>query len=250
MKRVVAALSVLVASPVMAQGGPLNSEVIAVPTRPPNVRPADAKNSDGRATASREVIAVLTAATQRPPRPLLGPDAIRIRDLVLADGKLDDAEFDLIDELSEHSIRTIRITPATGSSEPLFVGTASGETLRAFEAIFEQRYRAQWDAKDPVKGWTELLREAKISQASHGRIRRFLGTITIPAAQQSTVANTYAPARKFISDYALRNEKLPLAERTLGRRLAYEAMVDADIYVRGALPEFIYSWLKNPPTQN
>lgn len=249
MRMVLAAFGLILASPAFAQGGPLNTGTAIVPDRPPNVRPADAKNTDGRAVASPEVLAVISAAVSSPRRVLLGGDAVRIRDLVLADGKLDDAEFDLIDELSAHEIRAIRVSPASGRAEPFFTGTVSGDTLRVFEAMFEARYRANWDAKDPVKGWRELLREAMLSNGSHTRIRAFLGSITKPAAEGSTAANTYGPLRSFISAYSLRNEKLPLPERTLGRRLAYEAMVDTDNMYRGSVPDFIYSWLKNPPKE-
>lgn len=236
----------LSATPALAQsGGGGNADIM--PVRPPNQRPADAQNADGRATAKADVLSVIAASKQRPARVLLGPDAANIRDLLLYDGKLDEPEIDLLDELTASAIRAITISPASGGGEPVVTGTVSGDTLRIFETVFDQRYRTMWDAPDAVAGWTALLREARRSDASHSRVRKFLAGMTTQAARDSTAANIYEPARKWVSAYASRNEKLPMPERTLGRRLAYEAFVDGDFNVGGRLPDFIYSWLKQPP---
>lgn len=236
----------LTAAPALAQSGG-NDSANVLPVRPPNQRPADAQNTDGRATAKAEILSVIAGAKQRPARVLLVQDAANIRDLVLYDGKLDETEIDLLDELTASAIRAITISPASGGGEPVITGTVSGDTLRVLEAVFDQRYRTLWDAPDAVAGWTGLLREARRSDASHSRVRKFLAAMTTQAARDSTAANTYEPARKWVSAYASRNEKLPLPERTLGRRLAYEAFVDGDLNVGGRLPDFVYSWLKQPP---
>lgn len=246
MRRLIAAALMMIASPALAQGGP-NTSVQIVPDRPPNGRPADARNTDGRAVASPAVIAVMTAAKARPQRVMQGIDAAQIRDLLLQDGKLDEAEVDLLDELAAREIRAITVAPTTGKGPSEIVGTVSGDTMRVFEAVFEQRYRASWEARDPIAGWRDLLAEARRSNGSHSRVRAFLGTMAYAAARDSTPANTYEPVRKFISAIAARNEKLPLPDRSLGRRIAWETMVDADNASRGSLPDFVYSWLKQPP---
>lgn len=232
----------LASAPALAQGG-ANSSVEILPQRLPNQRPADAANTDGRARASAEVIAVIVAAQRQPARVMQAADAARIRDLMLLDGRLDEAEIDLLDELTASAIRAITITPAKGG-EPIVTGTVSGDTLRVLEAPLEQRYRAMWDAADPVSGWAALLREARRSDPSHGRVRKFLVTMTHPAARDSTAANTYEPARTLLSAFSRRNEQQPPADRTLGRRLQYEAFVDGDYLVGGRLPDFLYAWLK------
>lgn len=235
------------ASPALAQGW-ANSNDRVVPDRPPNGRPADARNGDGRAVATPAVIAVIAAAKARPQRVMQGIDAVQVRDLLLQDGKLDEPEIDLLDELSAREIRAIAVSPANGKGPAEFTGTVSGEAMRVFEAVFEQRYRAQWEAKDPVAGWAALVEEARRSNGSHSRIRQFLARIATEAAQASTPANTQEPMRKVLSGFFSRNgEKLPLPVRTLGRRLQYEALVDADINTGGRLPDFFHDLLKQPP---
>ena len=50
--------------------------------------------------------------------------------------------------------------------------------------------------------------------------------------------------RTLLSAFSRRNEQQPPADRTLGRRLQYEAFVDGDYLVGGRLPDFLYAWLK------
>ena len=250
MRSRIAAALLLMSGTAFAQSGGVNENPHRVPDRPPNVRPPDAGKSDGRATATPAVIAVVTAAKARPGGVLLGPDAMRIRDLVNADGKLDETEIDLLDELAAPEIRAVTISPRTGSGPTEITGTVSGETLRVFEAVFEQQYRGWWDATDPVSGWRDLVRAAMRSNGAHSRVRKFLAARTQQAAQESTPANVYEPARRLVSVFTARNEQIAMPDRTLGRRLQYESFVDADIYVHGRLPDFIYSWLQQPPKAN
>ena len=246
MRNLIAMGLLMAAAPALAQSA-ANSSGEIVPERPANLRPADAQNTDGRARASAEVIAVIAAAKQRPSRVIQMMDAASIRDLVLMDGKLDDADIDLLDELTANTIRAVTISPLSGGGAPVVIGTVSGDAKRTLEAPFTQRYDALWDAKDPVAGWTGLLREARRSDSSHSRVRKFLGKKALEAAQSGTAPNAYGPAVKLVGAFSSRNEKLPLPDRALGRRLQYEAFVDADIAVDGRLPDFIYSWLKQPP---
>ena len=246
MHRLIAAALLMFASPALAQGG-ANSNAAIVPDRPPNGRPADARTADGRAVATPAVIAVIAAAKARPQRVMQGIDAVQIRDLLLQDGKLDEAEVDLLDELSAREIRAITVSPTNGKGTAEITGTVGGDAMRVFEAIFEQRYRAHWEAKDPVAGWAALVEEARRSNGSHSRIRQFLARIATEAAQVSTPTNTHEAMRKVLSGFYRRNgEKLPLPVRTLGQRLQYEALVDADINSGGRMPDFFHDLLKQP----
>lgn len=238
----------LAATPALAQSWG-NSSLAVLPERPPNLRPADASVADGRAKASAEVLAVIAAAKDRSTRVMQVTDAANIRSLLLIDGTLDEAELDLLDELTASAIRAITVSPLSGNAQPVITGTVSGDTRRVLEGPLEQRYRAMWDAKDPVEGWMRLLREARRSDASHSRVRAFLATMTLQAARESTAANVYRPLTQLVAAFSSRNEKLPLADRTLGRRLQYEAFVDGDFFAGGQMPDFIYSWLKLPPKQ-
>lgn len=247
MRTAIAAICLaLGAGPVLAQGW-ANSGSQVIPARPASQRPADAPDSDGRALASPAVIAVIAAAKERTQRVLLEADAGRLRDLLMMDGQLDASEWDLIDELAAPNIRAITVAPTAGNGPAVVTGTVGGATRQVLVAVLEQRYREWWDAKDPFAGWRALVDEARRSSGSHERVRRFLGTITTQAAKDGTPANTYEPVRKQVSAFAQRNEKQPLAQRTLGRRLQYEAFVDADINLGGQLPDFFYDWLKQPP---
>lgn len=246
MRRWIVAALMLGASPALAQGWANSSDQI-IPSSPPNQRPPDARDTDGRAVAAPAVVALITAAKARPRGVLLETDAARLGEILMQDRALDETEIDLLDELSTRRIRAITVSPASGKGPSEVTGTVSGATLRVFEAIFEQRYRASWEARDPVAGWRQILAEARRSDGSHSRVRAFLAGMARKAASDSTPANTYEPARKLISDISARNEKLPLPDRTYGRRLAWEAFVDADIHVQGRLPDFVYSWLRQPP---
>lgn len=244
MRAVLATCLLFASTPLIAQqdtGGP---------TIPNGPTPAGAPN-DGRATASPAIIAIIAAARQRPiPIPVLQPqDAEQIRSLVLADGKIDDAEFDLLDELASNTIRNIRISAPGGKGPEVVTAAVSGQPRRIFDTIFQQHYLTNWEAKDQAAGWTEIIRQAKFSDSAHSRVRKFLAKFALDAATTSNNANAYGPVTSLIIEFSKRNDKLPDVDRVIGRRLMYEAFSDADAAQNGNLPDWLYTWLGKPPAK-
>lgn len=244
MRVVLAACLLFASTPAIAQFDTVG------PTIPNGPTPTGAPN-DGRATASPAIIAIIAAARQRPiPIPVMQPeDAERIRALVMADRRIDDTEFDLLDELASNTIRNIRISALGGKGPEVFTAAASGLPRRVFDTIFQQHYLSNWQAGDQAAGWTEIIRQAKFSDSAHSRVRKFLAKFALDAATTSSTANAYGPVTSLIIEFSKRNDKLPDADRVIGRRLMFEAFSDADAAQGGNLPDWLYTWLNKPPVK-
>ncbi|MDP3907784.1 hypothetical protein [Novosphingobium sp.] len=242
MKRtILAAGLVAIAMPVAAQTDGFTS----IP-RVANAAAPDGSTEDGRAVAAEAVIGIIVAAQLRPARFLQVEDAQRIRAVLLADGKLDDSEFDLLDELASGRIRAIMIRAASGKGQPAITGTVSGPTLAVFDAMFGQHYEASWQAADQVSGWAELVRQAKFSDSAHTRVRKFLAAKLLPAAKEVTPANASKPLITQLGLLIKRNGGLPEQDQAFGKRLMFEAFSDVDAAMNGAIYDGIYSWLNKP----
>lgn len=242
MKRtILVAVLVAIAMPAAAQ----TDGFTRIP-RVANAAATDGSTEDGRAVAAEAVIGIIVAAQLRPARYLQVEDAQRIRAVLLADGKLDDSEFDLLDELASGRIRAITIRAASGKGQPVITGTVSGPTLAVFDAMFGQHYQASWQAADQVSGWAELVRQAKFSDGGHTRVRKLLAAKALAAAKEGTAANANKPLITLIGAMHKRNEGLPEKDQAFGKRLMFEACSDADAAMNGSIYDWIYNWLNKP----
>jgi hypothetical protein len=165
----------------------------------------------------------------------------------LADGSLDSAEFDLLDELANEKIRAVMISLAPGDPPAVITGTVFGQTQKVFDEMFLNHYQASWQSTDDAAGWAELVRQAKFSDSAHSRVRRFLAALALEASRASNPGNQQRPATQLIGIMLKRSQALPDADRAFVTRLIYEAYIDADIAMNGALPDYTYNWLANAP---
>jgi hypothetical protein len=245
MRNCLAALLLLAGQPAFAQGGSMSSP--GLPNRIANAVAADGMTNDGRAIAAADVVAILTAAQQRPARTLQPADAAGIRTILLADSSLDSAEFDLLDELANEKIRAVMISLAPGAPPAVITGTVFGQTQKVFDDMFQSHYQASWQSTDDAASWAELVRQAKFSDSAHSRVRRFLAALALEASRASNPGNQQRPATQLIGIMLKRSQALPDADRAFVTRLIYEAYIDADIAMNGTLPDYTYSWLANAP---
>lgn len=217
-------------------------------SRVPSKYPKESFSSDGRATASEQIVTILATASNRRPNTLLTPEeANSIRLLILADGKLEESEFDLLDELAAPQIRAISTTSISRPGNQSINGTTLGQSKEILESVFYGYYSKQWQATDTYAGWAEIIKHGKFSEGAHDRVRKFLGKMAFDAAKSGGDQVPNRPAIALLGQYLGRNEKLSYDDKVYGRRLIYEAFSDVDYYMNDALPNVLYEFLRNPP---
>lgn len=213
----------------------------------PYVAPPGGTSINGRAVASDAIMAVLLDMQRRPVRTMTADDAGRIRDAILADGTIDDAEFDLLDELASWDIRAINIAPASGAGATVVTGTVSGPARDVFDGMFAQHYAEAWNSSDKTAGWAELLRQSRFSETGWRRVMDFLTGMTLPAARAAVATKDYKPVTDLITDMTIRSANLPEADRDAGKRLAFQAWKNADLQMQDAFADYLYVWLLPKP---
>lgn len=202
---------------------------------------------DFRAVASPQVFSIMASGSSSQ---LNEDQARQIAAIIMEDGRLDEAEIDLIDEIISDSVRAITIRPSSGDAEKV-VGSQSGAAKRVFLALMEDHYQGLYEAPDPAKGWEALVRQSLISSSAYKRVQYFLAPKALAAGKESTVENTYKPIREYISALFARHNQLPdetqLQDRS--RWLIYSSVSLADMNMSDQLPDFLYSWARPQPAQ-
>jgi len=203
-----------------------------------------ASPNDGRVMASPAIMEVVSQTWYRSSTIMSETEVRKLAEVVMADGRLDSDELDLIDELTVPRIRAINISPRSGTGRMMVVGTLSGENKRLLEQPMEAYYAALYGDGKTAKRWEELVRQSQISDGALERVRGFLANKTAAAAQASTVANVYEPARTLIKDWLAHNKALPAELQDRGNWLIFQSFEKGDAATDGKLPDFIYNWTK------
>jgi hypothetical protein len=205
-------------------------------------------NRDGRATVSDEVFAALTGIYARNGGSIMtGANAAHIVSLVMADGKLDAAETDLLEELADSNIRAVTIR-REGSPEPSVVfGTQGGDAGKALDAALDAPLIALWNGDHADWGALVTLHATGPAPA-RDRVAKLTLNYMLEAARQSEAANAYGPFRQVISSrFALAN-KLPPEAQQHSRALLYDAAQSAHSRLPDRTPRYLFDWLAPKPT--
>lgn len=208
--------------------------------------PAPAPVHDGSMLVDQQVLAVISQARQRGSTLLNDAEVGRIRELLLADGKLDENERDVIDELTAGNIRAINTRLIGGDGKITTIGTLSGPREAYLREAMNVHYASLYGAELSVGGWEELVRQSRISDGALVRMRNFLGAKALVAAKESTTANAWKPARALLTDWSTKNKEIAPELQDRGRWLIHDGFKIADEATNNALPDFIYDWVNKP----
>lgn len=171
-----------------------------------------------------------------------------IRDAVMADGKLDAAERDLLDELTSDRTRAITVIKAGSAQPPVTVmfGSSSGQSKQIHrDTIYPSvDFAKAWN--DGEQGWKIFAVEFAKGGFNESRATAFVMGQLGKAWKESSVPNAYKPFRDTITrlhGYSAAQKGSGVKD---GKQLMYKsaAMVDWQEYDR--IPDFLYNWLKQP----
>lgn len=222
---------------------------LLAPLPAPAAEPAPAPTHDASMQVDQQVLDVILKARQRGSTLLNDTEVSRIRELLLADGKLDENERDVIDELTAGSVGAINTRLIGGDGKITIIGTVSGPREAYLREAMNVHYAALYGEELTVAGWEELVGESRISDGALGRMRDFLGARALVAAKESTAANAWKPARTLLTEWSTKNREIDPALQDRGRWLIHDGFEIADEATNNALPDFIYDWVNKPPAE-
>jgi hypothetical protein len=170
---------------------------------------------------------------------------------LLKDGKIDAAEADLLNELTQPRIRSINVSrEGSASTEPtLTTGNTGGLAKKIY---FDTLYPAEELAASLAKGeseWKALIGSARTYDGREAQITQMLAEKLAQPLKESSSANAYKPVAQAITQYYNWSVAAGPDPDTVmdGRILVYRAAYTADMKADNVMPDFLYSWLKNPP---
>lgn len=220
----------------------------------PNVKPLPAAESkiDGRvaglnATASDALAEIRSkglSVTDERVAPYL-------QAALLKDGKIDAAEADLLNEMTQPRIRSINITrEGAKPTDPVLVAITTSGTAKKlyFDTLYPASELAATVAKGE-QGWKGLILSARSNDGRETQITNFLAEKFGEAWKQSNVANAYKPTTELIAQYHKWSMDAGTDADTImaGRIIVYRAAYTADMKHDNKMPDFLYNWLKQPP---
>lgn len=164
---------------------------------------------------------------------------------IRADGSVDPAEWDLLDELCNSRTRAIKITPAAAdgaaSNESVSLTSVAGNTLvRVIAAIPVLDLEKAWS--DGAAGWAAITAEHGRGGVTALRTVHFVADKLAAEWRKSTTANAYKPLVDAVSARYKLCDAVGEA-KTASRTLLREGMVLVDLYDGGKVPDFLYTWI-------
>ena len=185
-------------------------------------------------------------------------DIAAIRDHMLADGRIDDVERDLLVELTWPDIRAVRVHSA-GATDPW---KAEGTTFASISGARRAPLIALLDAPPTTLTWDEsdrkgtLMRLARTSRTPgmEGPVKTLIAGKVAEFAQVSTEASKYQPLTRVILDMAMTAKTLEedcrfATEDANAVRSTLMAALDEGLKQSGSdFPPTRYTWLKPLPS--
>jgi hypothetical protein len=150
----------------------------------------------------------------------------QLRDAVWADGKLDDGEQDLLEELTSPRFQTITVGPGIN------VYPAGGPYVKTLQAAYLPP-----DLRAP--GYENNLQS--LVDQPHTPAVAYLYEDLYTVAEQSNIANRYKPVRDRLNVLVTASNKTTDPKRT--RALIHEAMTQVDKGGNDKLPDYLYNWI-------
>lgn len=221
-----------------------------MPSRPPELiigPPTPRTPLDGKVHGLNLPVFEKVRALRSAGGPSLTPaTADQLVQAIRADGSVDEAEWDLLDELCNARTRSITITPAADPSAPnesVSLTSVAGDTLnRIIAAIPVLDLEKAWS--DGAAGWAALTAEHRRGGVTALRTVHFVADKLAAEWRQSTTANAYKPLVNVISERYKLCDSVGEEAKTPSRTLLREALALVDTYDAGKLPDFLYNWIK------
>jgi hypothetical protein len=237
------AITLLAGVLLMGQGGPPPR---AVPIKPLVTELPPATPRDGRVAGLGEgVMVVLRRIKASNVVPLRENEALLLRDAVMADGAIDSAERDLLDEMINPQVRSVLIAdPAAGGSSQIvfypFFGKAREIVMDTIEPPID--FASAWAGGND--GWRVIVEEASKGGYRESRAEIFVTQQLERVWNESNLSNSYKPYRDEVIRLYSASMALSGAQVVPARQLLFNASNRLDEQRGDAIPDYLYNWIK------
>lgn len=150
-------------------------------------------------------------------------------------------------ELTQDKVRTINISSAANPTNVLTFGTSTGKVQASLlETQTPTSYLNELTNKG-AEGFKELTAIYQRSPADANRVVNVLSNKASQAWEKSAISNAYSPLRTMIADAYAGVNQLQGKDNDAGRWMLHRAIEKTDRNAdgsNGAVPDFLYNWIR------
>lgn len=193
---------------------------------------------------NEETFRTLQAIRRRNPNSTLTESEAReLKAAILKDQELDDAERDLLEEMTQSQFRGITVFLADDESNRVVAYPTSANAKRVLQDTLDPPLDLEAAWQQGNEGWNNLVRYRAKTSVSEARTEAFVQARLAEAWDQSNMGNAYKPLRDLIS-LLYGYTGLPGADLNSGRTLLYRTLKALDSERQDKVPDFLYNWVR------
>lgn len=199
---------------------------------------------DGKVAGLNEVaFTALATIKKRNPGSLTERDAQELAAAIMADEIVDDAERDLLEEMTQSQFRNITVTPTGDASRRAMTFPTVGNAKKVLQNVLNPQLDLDAAWAQAAVGWKDIIVEFKKSPAKEAGVVAFVQGKLAEQWEVSNLGNGYKPLRDMIAKlYGYSNSAG--ADTETGRAILYRAMDQLDENASDGVPDFLYNWIR------
>ncbi len=199
---------------------------------------------DGKVAGLNEAaFAALSTVKQRNPGSLTERDAQEIGTAIMADQVMDDAERDLLEEMTQSMFRNITVTLAGDTARAVKTYPTSGNAKRVLQGVLNPPLDLEASWTKGASGWMDMCIEFKKGAQQEAGVVGYVQGKLAEQWEASNLGNGYKPLRDLIGKlYGYSNSTG--GDTNTGRTILYRAMNQLDRSASDGVPDFLYNWTR------
>lgn len=199
---------------------------------------------DGKvAGLNKATFAALSTVKQRNPGSLTERDAQEIGTAIMTDQVVDDAERDLLEEMTQSMFRNITVTLAGDTARSVRTYPTAGNAKRLLQGVLNPPLDLEAVWTKGSSGWMDMCIEFKKGAQQEAGVVGFVEGKLAEQWEASNLSNGYKPLRDLIGKlYGYSNAAG--GDTNTGRTILYRAMNQLDRSASDGVPDFLYNWTR------
>lgn len=185
----------------------------------------------------------LQAIKKRNPGSLTEKDANELKAAVNKDGKIDDGERDLLEEMTQSQFRNITVTQEGNINAKVMTFPTVGNAKKVLQDTINPVLNLEEAWNNGNTGFNDIIKAYKKSPMEEARVTNFVADKLAKAWEQSNMGNGYKPLRDMIGRlYGFSNSAG--SDTNTGRTILYKSMNQIDRNAGDSIPDFLYNWVR------
>jgi len=199
---------------------------------------------DGKVAGLNETaFAALSTIKKRNPGSLTQVSAKELATAIMADQVVDDAERDLLEEMTQSQFRNITVTPVGDTTRLVKTFPSVGNAKKVLRDVLNPELDLDAAWTQGAGGWRDMSLAFNKSLDQETRVVAFVQGKLAEQWEVSNLGNGYKPIRDMIGKlYGYSNAAG--ADTKTGRTILYRAMNQLDRNASDAVPDFLYNWTR------